>query len=195
MAKWLKGGIFGGIVLFIWGAISWTVLDWHISTFEKFPDENTATAFISEIPKSGMYVLPLSFKLPDTASESEKIKAMADSMKRKENGPIVFAAIWKDGTDINMVQQLVIAFINQIIAALLVTGLVLLRPHTQFSGRFFQVMLFATAAAVVTHIPYMNWFYFTPYYTFINILDLLIGWFMAAFVISYFTRPKYPNFY
>ncbi len=192
MTKWLKGGIFGGIVLFIWGAISWTVLDWHISTFKKFPDESVATSFISEIPKSGMYVLPLSFKLSDTTSESDKTD---NTKKYKDNSPIVFAAIWKDGANTNMLQQLIVSLISQIIAALLVTGIVLLRPHTQFSGRFFQVMLFAVAAAIVTHIPYMNWFYFTSYYTFINILDLLIGWFMAAFVISYVTRPKYPNFY
>lgn len=194
MAKWLKGGVFSGIVLFIWGAISWTVLDWHDSTFKQFPDKNIAMTFAQEMPKSGMYIFPLSPKLPNIISKTERMKSMVDEVKYKENKPLIFAAIWKNGADINRVQQLIISFISKIIAALLVTGMVLLRPHTQFSGRFFQVMLFASAAAIVTHIPYMNWFYFTPYYTLINILDLLIGWFMAAFVISYFTRPSYPNF-
>ncbi len=195
MGKLLKGGILGGLVLFIWGAISWTVLDWHISTLEKFPDENAATAFIEELPESGMYMLPLSFKLSGSASQTTIDEAIASSMKRKETGPIVLASVWKGGTDANMIQQLVVALITQIIAAIIVTGLVLIKPHTQFSGRFFQVILFALAAAIVTYIPYMNWFFFPTYYTIISILDLLIGWFFAAFVISHFTRPKYPNFY
>ena len=195
MGKLIKGGILGGIILFIWGAISWTVLNWHMTTLEKFPDENAASEFIQNLPKSGMYVLPMSFKLPDTASQGEIDKAMEESMQRKAKGPIVFAAVSKQGNNPNMAKEMGISLITQIIAAFLVTGLILLRPHTQFSGRLFQVMLFALAAGIVTYIPYMNWFMFSPYYTLISIIDLLIGWFFAGLVISYFTRPKYPNFY
>lgn len=195
MGKLLKGGILGGIVLFIWGALSWAVLDWHTTTLEKFPDENAASTFIKSMPTSGMYILPLSFKLPDSSSQLDKEKAMEENRQRKTKGPVVFAAISKQGASTDMIKEMGIALITQIIAALLITGLVLLKPHTQFSGRLFQIMLFALAAGIVTHIPYMIWFQFTPYYTLISILDLLIGWLFAGLVISYATKPKYPNFY
>ena len=35
----IKGGIFGGIILFVWGFISWVVLPWHTITLNKFKDE------------------------------------------------------------------------------------------------------------------------------------------------------------
>lgn len=195
MGKLIKGGVFGGIILFVWAAISWTLLNWHITTFEPFPNENTASEFIQSLPTSGMYMLPMSFKLPNSASQVDKDAAMEENNQRKTKGPIVFAAVSKQGTNPNMFKEMGISLVSQIIAALLVTGLVLIKPHTQYSHRLFQVILFALAAGIVTHIPYMNWFVFSPYYTLISMLDLLIGWFFAGLVISYFTRPRYPSFY
>ena len=183
MGKLLKGGILGGLVLFLWGAISWTVLDWHSSAFEKFPDDSTTTAFTNQLPQSGMYL-----QKPEQSLGGQEQPATNDA-------PIIFAVVSNNGSNTNMVTHLVISLITQIIAAIIITGLVLIKPHIQFGGRLFQVMLFALAAGIVTYIPYMNWFHFSFYYTLISIIDLLIGWLLAGLVISHFTRPKYPNFY
>lgn len=184
MGKLLKGGVLGGLVLFLWGVISWTVLDWHSSTLEKFPNEGAASAFINQLPKSGMYL-----QKPELSLGGQEQSAT------KGNAPIIFAAVSNNDPDTNMVTHLVLSLITQIIAAIIITGLVLIKPHIQFGGRLFQVILFALAAGIVTYVPYMNWFHFSFYYTLISIIDLLIGWFLAGMVISYFTRPKYPNFY
>lgn len=181
MGKLLKGGILGGLVLFIWGVISWTVLDWHTSTFENFPSEVVATEFINQVPKSGMYI-------QQSIDNQTQISV-------SNNSPLMFAAISKAGTQKSMLVHMGIALLMQIIAAMIVTGLVLIKPHIQFTGRLFQVLLFALAAAIVTYVPYMNWFNFSAHYTLVSIIDLLIGWLFAGLVISRLTKPKYPQFY
>jgi hypothetical protein len=142
-----------------------------------------------------MYLLPLTQKLDAPVTQAQQDRAEAESMQRKSAGPVVFASVSKQGIGDSIIKQLGFALLAQIIAALLVTKLILVKPHSLFSGRLFQVMLFALAAGMVTHVPHMNWFYFSQHYTIVSILDLLIGWLLAGFVISHFTRPSYPSFH
>ena len=53
------GGIVGGITLFAWGFISWTVLTWHFDTIRQDEGINAVVANVTDyLPEAGVYFYP-----------------------------------------------------------------------------------------------------------------------------------------
>jgi hypothetical protein len=179
MGKLLKGGLSGGLILFIWSTLSWNILGWQLSAFDQFPSESSRSELMQKIPASGMYFF----------SSPQQNKNVTTTQNHQ-----IFVAVHTETQANAQSIQLVISLLTQIFAALLITGLLLLKPHMQYTKRLSQVLLFAAAASIVTYLPYMNQFYFSWQYTSIAMLNLLIGWLLASFAIAYVTRPNYPRF-
>ena len=74
------GTVLGGVVLFVWSAISWMALPWHQKTMTPFKDDHAmAQAIVANADRSGVYFLP---------SADESLMA---------SGPLVYAAIRREG--------------------------------------------------------------------------------------------------
>lgn len=168
----LKASILGGIVLFIWSAISWMALPWHMTTIHGFTDEKAvATVIQSNATQSGMYMLPAmqqngTLKNPDLAK-----------------GPMVFTAVRLQGMQASMAIPMIISFITQVIAAFFVAWL-LTKTSLNYFGRVGFVLMFAIATAIATQVPYWNWFGFDTQFTLVEMADIVIGWFFAGLVMA-----------
>lgn len=161
----LIGGIVGGIILFLWGAASWMLLPWHMSTLHSFKDETAVVQVIqTNAPESGIYLSPL--QQTSTAP-----------------GPMVFASVYTKGMPSSMVPSMVIEFIIQLIAAFLVTWM-LTKTTLGYLGRLGFVLVFALAVGITTDLMYWNWFHFDTKYTLVLLADLLIGWFLAGLLLA-----------
>lgn len=61
MKKNLLLSIVAGLVLFVWGFISWAVLPWHMMVANGFADEAAVSQVLKEnAPQEGVYYLPFS---------------------------------------------------------------------------------------------------------------------------------------
>lgn len=168
MMKCLKAGIVGGLIVFVWSVISWMALPWHHMTLHNFKDEKVISAVIGTgVSKSGMYVSP------DMSTGEAKAKT-----------PMIFAAVVLEGEEPSMTMQMVIGLINQIIAAFFVAWLLTKTNGLSYMGRVGFVVMVALTAALMTEVPYWNWFRFEYYFTLVQIGDLLIGWFLAGLVMA-----------
>ena len=79
----IKGTIVGGIIAFIWGAVSWMVLPWHMNTMEHFKSDSSVQATIlRNAPKSGVYVIPNPHEFKKDAEEAGDGK-IKDSPKER----------------------------------------------------------------------------------------------------------------
>src|SRR5688572_33042052 len=59
MGRVLVASFLGAIVCFIWGGLSWMVLDWHSSTIRNFEHEDLVVKTLtSAAPEYGVYMLP-----------------------------------------------------------------------------------------------------------------------------------------
>lgn len=173
----ILGGILGGIILFAWGAISWMVLPLHMQTLHGFKDEGSVIQAIkANSTESGMYFLPLQH----------------DQTQTQVPGPMVFASVTQEGMT-TMVPSMVIGFIADVIAAMLVTWMVLQTTGLGYFCRLGFILVFALAGSVLTHFMYWNWFHFATDFTLIEILDVLVAWFLAGLVIAGLTRSKAPR--
>ena len=183
MKKLILGGLLGGIAVFVWGMVSWMVLPWHHTTFEKFDNEAMVQAVLAvNAPKAGIYLLPGTHKDKTIPLAAEKA-LMKKAHEQMEKGPFAFVAMRPGGTgpmNILMIRGLII----QIIGAFLLTLLLLIAGiENYFQGVGFAVAL-ALAAGVVTFLPDWNWWGFSPAYALVGMADLVIGWFLAGLVIA-----------
>lgn len=173
MTKLIVAGILGGIILFIWGTISWMVLPWHKKTMHEFTDQTAVSQVIqANAPTSGIYFSP-SMKQKQQVATTQQIKP-----------PMIFAAINLKGMPATLWPCMIAALITQVIAAFLVAWLLMGTAMTHYICRVGFVVVFALAAGIVTHIPNWIWFRFSTDYTVVAIADLLIGWFLAGLVIA-----------
>lgn len=172
----IKNGIIGGIILFIWGMISWMVFPWHMNVINGFTDSTAvAQAVTSNAPRSGIYVLPY------TQADSE-------SATTTQVMPQLFLSVNLKGAETMMIKPMVIGLLTQIIAAILVAWMLSKVVGLSYFGRVGFVVVFALAAGIVTDIPYWNWFAFDANYTLIVIADMLIGWFLAGLAMAKFVK-------
>jgi len=185
----LLGGLLGGLVLFVWGSISWMVLPWHLMTLEKFKDEATvAQALSANAGVSGVYLLPNPHKHDPGMTEEQKKAEEAEGVKRMVQGPFMFAAVSLSGAG-NMGHPLLITLLGNILSALLATWMLLKTIGLRYMGRVGFIMLIALTAAMVAYLPGWTWWRFSTSFTSVGVADLLIGWFLAGLVIAKVTSP------
>lgn len=173
MVKIIKAGILGGVILFIWSAISWMALPWHKNTIHSFSVEKAVTQSIqSNAPFSGIYFLP---SMHHQMSEA--------TITTNAPEPMIFAAVTLEGMHPMMI-SMVISFITQLIAAFFVAWMLMQANNLRYVGRLCFVIIFALAAGVITDIPYWNWFGFDRAYTLVQFADLIIGWSLAGLALA-----------
>ena len=54
------GGLLGGITLFMWGYVSWAVMDWHSTTIVQSHEGVSAVVdgIENNLPETGVYYFP-----------------------------------------------------------------------------------------------------------------------------------------
>ena len=178
----LLGTVLGGLVVYVWGAISWMVLPWHTATFQAFSNEEVVVTLLQlTATKPGVYLLP---KAGGSASEQ---KAAHERMKQ---GPVMLAAIRPQGANPSDPMFYVKGLALELCGAFLMTWLIMTLPGMSFSARVRTVTLVALIAGVLTRVPDWHWWGFSAGYTIVQMLDLLIGYFLAGLVIAKVTTPK-----
>ena len=179
--KVITAAILGGVTVFIWGMISWMVLPWHGPTFNQFSDEITVSQTLnSNAGKSGIYLLPY---------ESEfSIEAKEDFANKYKAGPLAFVAFSKAGGDPTMKSQLLMSFITQLVAALIIAMLLSGASGLSYGCRLFFVTGAGLLTGILGYIPNYVWWHFPLDYTLVGIADQIIAWFIAGLIMAKIIR-------
>jgi hypothetical protein len=178
------GGILGGLVLFVWGTVSWMVLPWHLMTLQKFTDEAAVAGILSlTAPQAGVYILPNPHKHDPGLTQEQKKAAEEEGHRRMMRGPFMFASVSLSGVR-DLKSALVTSLLGNILAALLATWLLLKTSGLGYLGRAGFLVLVAMTAAVIDYLPNWTWWTFSTSYTAVAFADLLIGWLLAGLVMA-----------
>jgi hypothetical protein len=113
MKKLLIGALVGGILLFFWQFLSWSVLGIHNSMQSHTPKQTEILKYLDENLEEGFYYMPT---LPEGHSNEDLQKLMTDSMGK----PWAQVYIHKS-MDMNMVSNLLRGFIVALLSSLLIT--------------------------------------------------------------------------
>jgi hypothetical protein len=183
------GTILGGLVAFVWSSISWEVLPWHEKPILSFQNDEEVSAVIrSHTVKSGVYILPGGPPMETMTSEQKKA-AQATLMEKMQKGPVMFAAVRREGFG-SYAKGLVIQLLSLMAAAFLLTWLALQTSGLSYGKRVLFLGVVGLAAGVITELPNWNWWAFSGSYTLVMIADATLTWLIAGLVIAKVARPR-----
>ena len=183
MKKVLIGGIVGGIALFIWSALAWTVLPLHKSSLHAIPNEDaTIAALKSNIGEKAVYVFP--------AMPAQGQPGMDAYTQKMEQGPVGLIIYDPQGMGQMMTSQFVSGLIIDILAALLAAWI--LSRSTALGSTFVARVAFCGLLGIFislgSFLPGWNWMGYALDYTTAMAADALIGWLIVGLVIASFVK-------
>ncbi|MGH7889829.1 MAG: hypothetical protein ACRENF_04685 [Thermodesulfobacteriota bacterium] len=179
MQKIMKCGLIGGFILFVWSAVSWTILPWQKSQLGSFTNEkDVRSAIIDNTNGSGLYILP---NLNDYSNDSDELAA---AKSRMMTGPFVVAAVAADGKNPNMVLSSAASLIVKIIAASLVTWLLFHIPKRDYNRSVKFVTVAGIVIAMMSTLPYAIWFAYPGSFVITSMIESIFGWFFAGLAIA-----------
>jgi hypothetical protein len=185
----LLGAILGGLTAFIWSSISWELLGWHEKPILAFQnDDEVSSVILSHTMQSGVYILPGAAPAEGMSAEQKKATQSA-LMAKMQKGPIMFAAIRRDGFG-SYPRGLVIQFLSLVAAAFLLTWMLLQTSGLSYAGKVIFLAVAGLAASVIVDLPNWNWWGFSGSYTLINLADSTLTWMLAGFVIAKVAKPR-----
>jgi len=183
-------GVLGGLVVYIWGSISWVALPWHNVTLNKFSNEaEVAEVIINNANKDGIYILPNPHNY-DASLSAEAIKQIEQQgIDKMKQGPFVFTSIKLNGSDPMSPTPYIAMLLSEIIAAIIIGLLLSLTRGLSYLKRVGFVTSIGVVAALLGYIPNIIWWGFDVMYTLVFVADLTIGWFLGGLVIARFINP------
>lgn len=179
MKKLLVGAIVGGILIFVWQALSWTMLQLHYGAYQYTPKQDTVMNFInSQFKEDGQYFMP---GHPKDASSEE----METAMKNAEGKPWVVLT-YHSKMENNMVMNIVRAAITDIIMVWLLCWILLKIPTPGF-GTIFMSTLLTGIIAFINGVYTMH-VWFGSFDTMQQLIDTLVSWGLCAAWLGWWLR-------
>ncbi len=188
MLRVLIAAVVGGILVFIWGAISHMLLglgDYGVH-MDKLPQEEAIVATLSEsIPESGLYFVPgMDRSITDDQQQWDEAAA------RMKTGPTAFMVVTKEGYDGNMTKQL-IAEAATSTAAALVAAVMLLAVRGPYVLRVALVAGMGLFASLSYGASEVIWYKFPIEFGSAQLVDQVVGWAIAGiFMAAIVKRPR-----
>ncbi len=188
--KTFVGGIIAGVILFVWGALAWTVLPVHKSSLHTLSNEDAVIAALkASSPSKGVYLFP--------AMPVENNQAAIDAWTQKyQAGPTGMIIYDPSGSSPMMIGQMIAGLIISILTGLL--GAWLLSRSTALSSSYIaRVSLFGVIGVLIslaTHLVNWNWLNYPYDYTVSFVVESVIGWVLAGLGAAAFVkvRPTAP---
>lgn len=176
---WL-GGLVGGVIFFIWSAISHMFLPWHDASYHAFSNEDAIGQMMNQgASEDGIYIYPMGDSKNPNLTDEQRMKAEEEAWTTMMTGPFAFIVLQKDGTG-GMGKLMGLSLIFDILAAALVAWLLLKTTGLSYMGKITFIVIFSVAASLTMSFPNWIWWGFPTGYTMVNLVDSAIGWFLAG---------------
>ena len=196
MKKIVLAGIVGGIILWVWGFLSWVVLPLHNSAKLSVPNETEVIATLGQsLTAKGTYVFPM---MPGEAGEmpgAEQEAAMAAYMQKYQSGPTGMIFYDPAGKDPFMLNQMVIGLLIFMLSAGIVAWFLSRSTATaeSYLSRVIYCGMIGTLMAIGVHLSDWNWMGYSLDWTRALMVDSIAGWLIAGLGISAIVKQKRPS--
>jgi hypothetical protein len=172
----LVAGLLGGLAMFVWSFVAHELTPLGSYGISTLPNESTTVANLASSigGKAGLYLFPA----PVGASASAATAP---------GGFLVFNP--KTPTTLQP-SYLVVEFVTEVVESLLAAWLLLQTALATYAMRVVFVGVVGVTGAIVTNVPYWNWYSFPLGYTLGYSLVEVVAFLVAGLVIAAVLRPR-----
>jgi hypothetical protein len=185
MGRRVMAAIAGGVVVFIWSALSHMVLPLGTAGIRSIPnEERVSQAIRGTITERGLYFFP-GFAASHRMTPEEE-KAWREKYRRGPSGILV---VEPGGRDPMSLTQLVVELVADVLAAG-VAAFVLGGLGWSFTARAAAVGLLGVFEWLDINVSYWNWYRFPTAYTAAALIEQIVGWTLAGVVMALILRAR-----
>jgi hypothetical protein len=179
----LIAGALGAIVMYAWLSVAHMSPLGHVG-FKQIPNEEAAVAALGAAigDNKGLYFFP--WIEPGSEGAMERYGEM---LKTSPSGVLLYSPPGAAGME---PRQLVVEFVENLVAATLAAWLVSMTTLSTFVGRAGFVAGVGFIAAITTNISYWNWWGFPTSYTAAYFAMDFVGYVFAGLVIAWWLGRK-----
>lgn len=185
--KLILASALAAIVCFLWGFLSWTVLDWHTNAQHGFHDEEKLAEALRKSAQAGhgTYILPFKQEPLKVAAPDEKQAMAAAYAKAYTDGPFVYAVVRPGKREPNEKLAMAYSFGRAFLASLILGGVLSLTtvPYLARVGLCAALGLFASLA---TEVPMWIWMEAPSRDLVVSMVDHVIEWALGGLVLAAF---------
>ncbi len=195
MIRVFIAGLLGGIAMFAWTHLAYTVLPLGEAGVLEIPNETAVLGTLQKNigEKSGFYVFPgprLGANRSDARTDNT-IDHLAESVARYPSGILMYNAA---GTrPIERFRWLAVEFVTELVEAILAVFLLSRTQLATFAKRAAFVLATGILVTIGTNIPNWNWYGFSRSYILANMFMQTVGFLfvglVAALVLKNQTLP------
>ena len=189
MKRVLASGLLGGLAMFVWGGLSYTVLPWHRMTMRSFRQESVLAADLrAQASQPGVYIVP---GYPDAATmKSPDAEAAWKAAAKK--GPYALVVYQPNGSDPAAPQPFAIGLLLEVAIATLAAGLLAVAAPALpgYCRRVIFVSCFGVLAALTGPLMEWNWLKYATSYAIVNAIDVVVSFIVVGLVVAALVRPK-----
>jgi hypothetical protein len=169
------GTLLGGVVFFVWGAVSWMVLPWHSATIKALPNETLLTDTMRTVVKEpGLYCFP--HPGDDKAAWMDRVR----------KGPVGMIIFHPDGQEPMMTSALVTGFLVDLVLAALLMWILWASRLTKMVHQIHLTAAVGLVAGLAVCVPNMLFMNYPGGYTAVCVLDLLIAFALTGAAMGRF---------
>jgi len=185
MKRKLISVFLGGLMLFMWNAISWMALPFHGDSLQNIPDSAINSKVLQEqLPADGVYHFP---GMPGGVNN----KSLSEIEEQLASGPRITLMVYKSGSSelFNPNTFLINLIFNLISVAILIMLLNRLAEKS-FKNILTSLLMIGLLIGLMSDLPQMNWYMFPLSYTLVNVFDHIIALGLLSLLFSYYTFKK-----
>jgi len=181
----IVAAIAGGVVMFMWGAVSHMVTPIGEMGLKNTPNESAVVSTLqSNLTEPGFYFIPgMDMSKPMSAEEEAAWTA------KYEKGPNAIVIYHPDGETPMSPKQFGVELGSNILAALVV-ALLLTWTAASFSKRVAMATLIGLTAWLSINVSYWNWYRFPTAMVMGELIDQVVGWLLVGLVMAFILRNK-----
>jgi len=185
--KKIIGAIVGGLIVFIWSAISHTVLPVGAAGLKVIPEERETVileTFKSNITEKGLYFFP-------GYDESQKMTPEEQQAweEKYQSGPTGLLLIHPQGSSLMSGWHLFLEFLTNALAAL-IGVLILGYTSASYLTRVLMMALLGLFGWFSISLSFWIWYGFPGSFILAEGLDQVVGWFLAGLAMAKMIRPS-----
>lgn len=185
MFKKILASIVGGVLIFIWQSLSWTVLPIHLNSTKHTPNQDTILSVLkTNITEEGLYYLPsLDMSKHPTSEQHNEFY----TQQTGKPWAMISYHFENPGMDpMQFVKGIIINIVSAFLVVMIITGMKINEMDLfKILGVTMLFPLIVTMQGVMTDVNWWN----TPSHFYIGtIIDLVMGWLLAGLWFGYYLK-------